>query len=154
MNKELPCYIISDLLPLYEDDVLSTQTKKDIDRHIEECEDCRKKLDVMKTKLNVQSENKELKANPLKRIKSYQRTLIILGAIVAFILGACYPIASLGIRVLLRGEVTAYQIERLKALWYVLVLKGCLVGIVVCAIYVLIVLLISKLGFTKRSINP
>ena len=28
MNKELPCYIISDLLPLYQDDILSEQTKK------------------------------------------------------------------------------------------------------------------------------
>ena len=36
MNKELPCYIISDLLPLYQDDILSEQTKKDIDkRYIE-----------------------------------------------------------------------------------------------------------------------
>ena len=29
MNKRLPCYIVSDLLPLYQDDILSEQTKKD-----------------------------------------------------------------------------------------------------------------------------
>ena len=34
MNKELPCYIISDLLPSYQDDILSEQTKKDIDKHL------------------------------------------------------------------------------------------------------------------------
>ena len=33
MNKRLPCYIVSDLLPLYQDDILSEQTKKDIDKH-------------------------------------------------------------------------------------------------------------------------
>ena len=43
MNKELPCYIISDLLPLYQDDILSEQTKKDIDRHLSQCKDCKKK---------------------------------------------------------------------------------------------------------------
>ena len=32
MNKRLPCYIVSDLLPLYQDDILSEQTKKDIDK--------------------------------------------------------------------------------------------------------------------------
>lgn len=44
MNKKLPCYIVSDLLPLYQDDILSEQTKKDIDKHLNECEECKKKL--------------------------------------------------------------------------------------------------------------
>lgn len=43
MNKELPCYIVSDLLPLYQDDILSEQTKLDIDKHLCECKDCKKK---------------------------------------------------------------------------------------------------------------
>ena len=30
MNKELPCYIVSDLLPLYQEEILSEQTKKDM----------------------------------------------------------------------------------------------------------------------------
>lgn len=43
MNKRLPCYIVSDLLPLYQDDILSEQTKKDIDKHLTECRECQKK---------------------------------------------------------------------------------------------------------------
>ena len=43
MNKELPCYIISDLLPLYQDDILSEQTKKDIDRHLSQCKIVKKR---------------------------------------------------------------------------------------------------------------
>jgi len=35
MNKRLPCYIVSDLLPLYQDDILSEQTKKDIDNRVQ-----------------------------------------------------------------------------------------------------------------------
>lgn len=50
MNKELPCHIISDLLPLYQDDILSEETKKDIDRYLSGCEECRKKLAAMKMK--------------------------------------------------------------------------------------------------------
>ena len=43
MNKRLPCYIVSDLLPLYQDDILSEQTKKDIDKHLTECRELPKK---------------------------------------------------------------------------------------------------------------
>ena len=32
MNKTLPCYIVSDLLPLYQEDILSEETKKDISK--------------------------------------------------------------------------------------------------------------------------
>ena len=37
-----------------------------------------------------------------------------MGAVIAFILGACIPIAILGFTVLERGEIAAYQIERVK----------------------------------------
>ena len=55
MNKELPCYIVSDLLPLYQDDMLSEQTKQDIDKHISECKDCKKKIDDTKMQIDVQT---------------------------------------------------------------------------------------------------
>src|SRR5699024_7848487 len=108
MNKELPCYVISDLLPLYQDDILSEQTKKDIDRHISGCEECRKKLLAMKMQIDVQSTDVELKSNPLKKVKFYQKMLTALGAVIAFVLGACVPIAILGLTVLERGEIAAY----------------------------------------------
>ena len=47
MNKELPCYIVSDLLPLYQEDIVSEQTKKDIDKHVNECIECKKMMDAM-----------------------------------------------------------------------------------------------------------
>ena len=48
MNKELPCYIVSDLLPLYQEDIVSEQTKKDIDKHVNDCIECKKMMDAMK----------------------------------------------------------------------------------------------------------
>ena len=119
MNKELPCYVISDLLPLYQDDILSEQTKKDIDRHLSGCEECRKKLLAMKMQIDVQSTDVELKSNPLKKV--------------------------LGLTVLERGEIAAYQIERVKSLWYILALWSCVAGIAVCVIYFLLLLLIRKI---------
>ena len=91
MNKELPCYIISDLLPLYQDDILSEQTKKDMDDHLSRCKECKKKMDDMKMQIDVQTSDVELKNNPLKKVRFYQKALTALGAIIAFILGACFP---------------------------------------------------------------
>lgn len=152
MNKGLPCYIISDLLPLYQDDILSEQTKKDIDKHLNECKECKKMIDTMKMQIPVRTTNAELKTNPLKKVRFYQRTLTALGAIIAFILGACYPIVMLGFAVLQRGEIAIYQIERLKNLWYVLALQSCVVGSIVCAIYFLLILLIKKIISKNKNI--
>ena len=105
MNKRLPCYIVSDLLPLYQDDILSEQTKKDIDKHLTECRECQKKMAAMKTQLDIQNTNVDLKINPLKKVRFYQKILTVLGAVIAFILGACIPIAILGFTVLERGEM-------------------------------------------------
>lgn len=145
MNKELPCYVVSDLLPLYQDDILSEQTKKDIDEHLNECEDCKKKLMAMNMQIDVQNTDIELKGNPLKKVRFYQKMLTGLGAVIAFILGACAPIAILGLTVLERGEMAVYQIERVKSLWYVLASWSCVAGIAVCVIYFLLILLIKKM---------
>ena len=83
MNKRLPCYIVSDLLPLYQDDILSEQTKKDIDKHLTECRECQKKMAAMKTQLDIQNTNVDLKINPLKKVRFYQKILTVLGAVIA-----------------------------------------------------------------------
>ena len=40
--SNLKCYIVRDLLPLYIDKTCSEQTSKDIEEHIESCEECQK----------------------------------------------------------------------------------------------------------------
>lgn len=145
MNRELPCYVVSDLLPLYQDDLLSEQTKKDIEKHLNECEECKKKMMAMTMQIDVPNTNAELKINPLKKVRFYQKMLTALGAVIAFILGACTPIAVLGLMVLERGEIATYQIERVKSLWYVLASWSCAAGIAACVIYFLIILLIKKI---------
>ena len=145
MNKNIPCYMISDLLPLYQDDLLSEQTKKDVDDHLSECRDCKKKMGAAKMHIGVHTTNAEPKTDPLRKVRFYQKALTVLGAVMTFILGASYPIAVLGFTVLERGEIAPFQIERIKGLWYVFALKSCIAGIIVCAAYFLLVLLIRKM---------
>lgn len=150
MNKELPCYIVSDLLPFYQEGILSEQTKEDIDKHINECKTCKKNMNTMKMQIDVKTTDVEMKTTPFKKVKFYQKVLTILGTFIAFIFGACSPVARLGIGVLARGGITDYQIERLKHLWYLLVLECCFVGAVVCVCYLLLIVLIRKLICRKR----
>lgn len=49
--KNLPCNIIEDLLPLYIDSVCSDETNELIESHIENCEDCQHKLELMRANL-------------------------------------------------------------------------------------------------------
>ena len=150
MNKELPCYIVSDLLPFYQEDILLEQTKEDIDKHIKECEVCKKNLETMKIQIDVKNTNIEMETTPFKKIRFYQKVLTILGGFIAFIFGACYPVARLGIGVIIRGGITAYQIERLKNLWYLLILECGFAGVIVCICYFLIILFVRKVICKKR----
>lgn len=38
---KIPCEIIRDLLPLYQDDICSEKSRNAIEEHIKECESCR-----------------------------------------------------------------------------------------------------------------
>ena len=106
MNKDLPCYIVSDLLPFYQEGILSEQTKEDIDEHINECNVCKRNLDIMRMQIDVKTTDVEMKTTPFKKVRFYQKVLTIMGAFIAFVFGACYPIVRLGIGVIARGGIT------------------------------------------------
>ena len=44
---KIPCEIIRDLLPLYQDDICSEKSRNAIEEHIKECESCRTYLKKM-----------------------------------------------------------------------------------------------------------
>lgn len=143
MNKELPCYIVSDLLPFYEDELLSEETINDINEHISECEACKKKMDTVKMHIDVKPTATQLKGDPLMKVRQFQKIQAIWGAVIAFILGFCLPVAYLGSRAIINGGVKEYQIERVKRLWYVLVADCFISGAVICGSF-LVVLFITK----------
>ena len=51
------CDVVTDLLPLYLDDVCSESSRKCVEDHIQECEKCRNLLQELKTDLPKKSVN-------------------------------------------------------------------------------------------------
>ena len=48
-RKDLPCAVVRDLLPLYHDGVVSSDTRDLIEAHLEGCENCRNELNSIRT---------------------------------------------------------------------------------------------------------
>ena len=44
---KLPCAVTRDLLPLYAENMVEQETKVLIEEHLNECDDCKKKLSEM-----------------------------------------------------------------------------------------------------------
>lgn len=67
--KEINCNIIKDILPLYVDGVVSDDTKKMVEEHLEYCEECKKEVKLMKQEIFIPAE----KEAPL--IKGFKKKL-------------------------------------------------------------------------------
>lgn len=91
MNN-LKCYIIKDLLPLYIDNLVSEETKRDIETHIEKCPNCLEFIDILKEEMQIDTnfmvdEEEMIGIGILNKIKKSQDrlkyTLIIFSMFVA-----------------------------------------------------------------------
>lgn len=91
--SELSCAVVSDLLPLYVEGMLSSETQFAVAGHLDTCEACKAKYRKMAEGVpGSEAENKE-KAMPLKRFYLHF-TLIILGFPVWFpLLAALFAVA-------------------------------------------------------------
>lgn len=88
------CAIVKDLLPLYIEELVSEETEAFINEHLEECEDCRRELEVLKTdeasgtpEVNPESEIKPFRkaAKKLNRqLYGFSYMLIILFILLGF----------------------------------------------------------------------
>lgn len=76
MEKE-NCDIIGDLLPSYLDGICSKQTKHYVEQHLESCESCKKKAELLKkTDFSVKKlEQKEIDA--IKKVKGHIRNISV-----------------------------------------------------------------------------
>lgn len=72
--KKISCNIIEDLLPIYINGVCSDETKELVESHIENCEDCQHKLELMKT--NIIEADIEEKFDDSKRLNKLSETRI------------------------------------------------------------------------------
>jgi len=88
MNKK-SCELIADLLPLYADNVCSSESRAVVAEHIAECENCRMQLRKMNCDIKaVPAED----INTIKRIKKriFIEKLVIIIVSVLFVFGVSY----------------------------------------------------------------
>ncbi|WP_236634867.1 anti-sigma factor family protein [Alteribacter lacisalsi] len=57
--KKIKCTIIRDVLPLYNDNVISRDTKEMVEEHLENCQACQREYESMKQELRLPLENKD-----------------------------------------------------------------------------------------------
>ncbi|PYF08374.1 zf-HC2 domain-containing protein [Ureibacillus chungkukjangi] len=79
--KEIKCTIIQDILPLYIDGVVSQDTTEMVDKHLQDCENCRKEYESMKQELYIPVENKESLLKAIKKKWRNKKFMIAMGSI-------------------------------------------------------------------------
>jgi len=81
------CNIIRDLLPLYHDEVASTESRELVEEHLETCEECRKTLVEICESVGIANtpDLEQSMANGLKRIKKRLHRKTVFNFIIAII---------------------------------------------------------------------
>lgn len=106
---KLKCYIVEDLMPEYLEDICSQETKEDIQEHLQECGDCRKKLEEIQGEdkefeqsLPIGSEDiqpfkkigKELKKNRIKKVVAIVLLVVVCAVFGVLTVGQVFPRVS------------------------------------------------------------
>lgn len=89
MKDKKECKIIQDLLPNYIEKLTNEETNQYIEKHIEECEECRKALENMQKDIKMSDEKRDdREVKYIKKFSTKMRTLklILLAIIVLFVL--------------------------------------------------------------------
>lgn len=82
--SRIPCEVIKDLLPSYIDELTSDVTNREIEAHIEECEECKSVLEEMKSPAMEATEKEVKELDFLKKTKKKQRRNIVICAAVVW----------------------------------------------------------------------
>lgn len=86
MEHKVPCGIIQDLMPLYVDKLTSESTNIEIEKHIDECKECKTQYDNMKEQMiceeKKQQELNEREINYLKKIKNNTYKKVFFGVVI------------------------------------------------------------------------
>lgn len=148
MSNKIPCSIIRDIVPLYVDDLTSSETKKIIEEHFQECDNCRMHYDVLTKEFEEKKINNDdmqvLEIKYMKKINAYQKGNLILGAIISFLLGLSIPVLRIGMPIIFGSKIPDYYIERLQVAWHIGILKMIISGIIVCSLYIIIDMILRK----------
>lgn len=116
------CDLVKDLLFSYNDNILSTTSKDLVDKHLQECDECKKFLEEIKQDSNEEKQVKEI--DFLRSIKKNinKKNIIILVIFVFLIIIVLFNIqvyknynaVASTMEVYLKDDVTEEQIENIK----------------------------------------
>lgn len=148
MKNNVPCALVRDLAPLYAEDLVSDESREELETHIQECKECRAYYDRvtkdMECEKMEEARQETIEIDYMKKIRRYQRINTILGAVTSFLLGIFLPVGIIGISVFLRKGIPDYYWARLQLVWPLALLRMFVSGVVVCVIYCIINWLIRK----------
>lgn len=112
MKNDLSCAVVRDLLPSYLDGVASEETKTAVERHMEECPDCRETLRRMKEpEETAPAEEKEIDYLKKVRRQSSRKVTVILAAVALLAIAAMVRIFYIGYPVDSRVIATAVTVR-------------------------------------------
>lgn len=106
----MTCEIIKDLLPLYADGICSEESAAQIKEHLEECEECRRKLEHYQASIaqkDTQDAKEDDMLRPMKKVKRKLRRHKWLSVT----LGIFLTILLAGLGVLTVGEINGHVIS-------------------------------------------
>ncbi|MCI9133798.1 MAG: zf-HC2 domain-containing protein [Lachnospiraceae bacterium] len=148
MSEKIPCSMVRDLAPLYAEKLTSAETRGCIEAHLESCEDCAEHYAALTKELEcedrVQKELQNTEIDYMKKIHDFQRSNLILGAVVSFLLGSFLPAVRVGFHVLPDGRIPDYFLARFQIAWPFALLKMLEYGALVCAVYLMVSFILKR----------
>ena len=111
MKKE--CEIINDLLPNYVENLVSEETKKFVNEHISNCEQCKKQLEILRedrNKINIKSKNEQ--KIELDYLKKYNKKMILLKIILITIMALITILIAFSIYRYIYNSKVVENVER------------------------------------------
>lgn len=82
MKNELTCEVVEDLLPSYVEDLTNDVTNEAVRVHMEQCENCREKLERVKASEWQEEKTEEKEIDYLKKTRSGYRKKVIVGVFI------------------------------------------------------------------------
>ena len=113
---KIPCEIIRDLLPLYQDDICSEKSRNAIEEHIKECESCRTYLKKMEGEIPVETDKIEDTDEEWKGFREFsEKVSRKLNGRIVIVCGVVFLICMMLTVALYSDAFQSYHLSRIAA---------------------------------------
>ena len=83
---KISCNVFQDLLPLYIDEVASSDSRILLDGHLRECSKCREKYEEMRTQVTIPMDKDDLPLKRMKKVWNRKKVMLVCITLVAALL--------------------------------------------------------------------